>query len=311
MKNLKDAKTIIYPSTTRGGKELPSISALDSPSVMSKLVTPKPASTIRSNMSHVIDDAASAMLDTCDETTSMPDNTMPLSEFIDEQIARAREKEIIESDYIDESDDEDRPIIPEGYVFYMESSAAILACTDLHELKRLLIKWNKESLKDKMRPDPAFATSPICVPDKDYEFSVDPDIITLVESDPFHGYESETVVAHLTKLNDIATLFTNDERSRYFYILKIFPFSLKGDAKIWFNSLDPGCVHSPQDMIYYFSAKYFPAHKKQAALREIYNFVQIKEESLPQAWGGFSSYLMLCLIILLRNLKYLISFIMD
>ena len=38
-------------------------------------------------------------------------------------------------------------------------------------------------------------------------------------------------------------------------------------------------------MIYYFSAKYFHAHKKQAALKEIYNFVQIKEESLPQAWG--------------------------
>ena len=31
-------------------------------------------------------------------------------------------------------------------------------------------------------------------------------------------------------------------------------------------SLAPGCVRSPQDMIYYFSAKYFPAHKKQAAL---------------------------------------------
>src|SRR3954466_6212969 len=38
-------------------------------------------------------------------------------------------------------------------------------------------------------------------------------------------------------------------------------------------------------MIYYFSAKYFPAHKKQVALRKIYNFVQIEEESLPQAWG--------------------------
>ena len=92
-------------------------------------------------------------------------------------------------------------------------------------------------------------------------------------------------MAHLTKLNDIATLFTHDEKSRYLYILKIFPFSLKGDAKTWYNSLAPGCVHSPQDMIYYFSAKYFPAHKKQAALREIYNFVQIKEESLPQDWG--------------------------
>ena len=58
----------------------------------------------------------------------------------------------------------------------------------------------------------------------------------------------------------------------------------KGDAKTWFNSLAPGCVRSPQDMIYYFSAKYFPAHKKQDALKEIYNFVQI-EESPPRAWG--------------------------
>ena len=38
-------------------------------------------------------------------------------------------------------------------------------------------------------------------------------------------------------------------------------------------------------MVYYFSEKYFPAHKKQAALQEIFNFVQTKEESLPQAWG--------------------------
>src|SRR3954469_23284914 len=232
MKNLKDAKTTIYPSTTRGGKELPSSSALDSPSVMSKLATPKPASAIRSDISHVIDDATSAVHDTYDETTSMLDTTVPLSEFLDEQIARAREKEISESDNIDESDDEDRPIIPEGYIFNREASAAILACNDNDELRRLITKWNKESLRDKMRPDPAFATSPICVPDKDYEFSVDPDIITLVESDPFHGYETETVVAHLTKLNDIATLFTNDERSRYFYILKIFPFSLKGDVDV-------------------------------------------------------------------------------
>ena len=40
MKNLKDAKTKIFPSKTRGGKELPSSSTLDSPSVISKLATP-------------------------------------------------------------------------------------------------------------------------------------------------------------------------------------------------------------------------------------------------------------------------------
>ena len=282
MKNLKDEKTKIYPSTTRGGKELPSSSALDSPSVMSKLGTPTPASAIRSDMSHVIDDATSAMHDTYDETTSMLDTTMPLGEFLDEQLARARENEIIETDNIDESDDEDSPpryelpVVPEGYVMDEETARDFLACNDRYDLKKLLVKLKEKSLNARMKYDPAFATSPIFVTDKDYEFSVDPDIITLVESDPFYGYESEIVVAHLTKLNDIATLFTNDERSRYFYILKIFPFSLKGDAKTWFNSLDPGCVRSPQDMIYYFSAKYFPAHKKQDALRDIYNFVQIE-----------------------------------
>ena len=54
-----------------------------------------------------------------------------------------------------------------------------------------------------MKHDPKFATSPILINDEDYEFSVDPKLITLVESGHFHGYESEKVVAHLTKLNDI------------------------------------------------------------------------------------------------------------
>ena len=84
MKNLKDARTKSFPSTTRGGKELPSSSALDSPSVLSKLATPTPA--IDSDMSHVIDDATSTMNDAYDETTSMLDNTVPLGEFLDEQL---------------------------------------------------------------------------------------------------------------------------------------------------------------------------------------------------------------------------------
>ena len=64
MKNLKDAKTTIYSSTTRGGKELPSSSALDSPSISSKLATPTPA--IDSDRSCVIDDATSTLHDTYD-----------------------------------------------------------------------------------------------------------------------------------------------------------------------------------------------------------------------------------------------------
>ena len=98
---MKDERTKIFPSTTRGGKELPSSSTLDSPSVLSKLATPKPASAINSDMSHVIDDATSSMHDTYDKTTSMLDTTVPLGEFLDEQLARARENEIIETEDYD------------------------------------------------------------------------------------------------------------------------------------------------------------------------------------------------------------------
>ena len=67
---------------------------------MSKLATPKPASAIHSDMSHVIDDVPSAMHDTYDDTTSVLDNTVPLAEFLDEQLAMVRENEITKTDDI-------------------------------------------------------------------------------------------------------------------------------------------------------------------------------------------------------------------
>ena len=153
MKNLKDAKTTIYPSTTRGGKELPSSSALDSPSVLSKLATPKPASAIRSDMSHVIDDATCAMHDTYDETTSMLDDTVPLGEFLDEQLARVRENEITQIHDIIENDDYDSPpryelpIVLEGYVMDEETKRDFLACNDRSDLKKLFAKLKQKNSK--------------------------------------------------------------------------------------------------------------------------------------------------------------------
>ena len=96
MKNLKDAKTKIFPSNTRGSKELPSNSALDSPSVISKLATPQHA--INSDMLQVIDDATSAMNATHGDASTLLDDDVPLGEFLDEQIAKVRQHDIVEFD---------------------------------------------------------------------------------------------------------------------------------------------------------------------------------------------------------------------
>ena len=154
---LERSKNHDFPSTTRGGKELPSSSTLDSPSVLSKLATPKPTSAINSDMSHVIDDATSAMHDAYDETTSMLDTTVPLGEFLDEQLARVRENEIIEDEIIEDSDDEgspskyELPVVPEGYVVDEETARDLFACNDRYDLKKLLAKLKEKSLNARMK----------------------------------------------------------------------------------------------------------------------------------------------------------------
>ena len=143
MKNLKDAKTKIFSSKTRGGKELPSSSALDSPSDISKLATPQ--HSINSDMSQVVDDATSAMDATPDDASTLLDDDVPPGGFLDEQIARVRQHDIVEID--DELETEnletptrtsppryELPKVPEGYIMNEETTRDILACRDRDDL---------------------------------------------------------------------------------------------------------------------------------------------------------------------------------
>ena len=138
MKNMKDTRTKIVPSKTRGGKELPSSSALDSPSVLSRLATPPP--TIQSNMPQVIDDATSAMND----AGTLVKQTVPPGGFLDEQLAKAKELETIEtnenydSPIIPRSPRVEMPNIPMGYAMDGDISREFLACNDRDDVKKLL-----------------------------------------------------------------------------------------------------------------------------------------------------------------------------
>ena len=62
----------------------------------------------------------------------------------------ALENEIIETDNIDESDDEDSPpryelhVVPEGYVMDEETARDFLACNVRSDLKKLLAKLKEK-----------------------------------------------------------------------------------------------------------------------------------------------------------------------
>ncbi|KAK1611499.1 hypothetical protein QYE76_035172 [Lolium multiflorum] len=288
MGKTRDTKIAILPSTTRKGTTLSTSAALDSPSVIDKLVSPPHASragtSAESENSHNIDNVSAVL-----------DDSGSLGSFLDATIARSRQIENTETpnenaatpvnspesvEYSSDDLDEDYVELDNDFIEKCK------ATTDARKIKKLLAE---HAVRYKPSPDPKFATSPINIRDKDYDFSLDLSHIAIVEKTPFCGTEKESAVEHLTELSTLSGVFSDDVKMRTYFVAKIFPFSLKDDAKTWYNNLPPGSIKSPTDLRDVFFRKYFPASAQHAALQRIYNFDQEDGEKLPEAWARFCS----------------------
>ncbi|KAK1679315.1 hypothetical protein QYE76_040163 [Lolium multiflorum] len=285
----RDTKIAILPSTTRKGTTLSTSAALDSPSVISKLVSPPQASNAGTsaeseNSSH-----------NCDDASAVLDNDGSLGSFLDATIAKSRQIENTETpnenaatpvnspesvEYSSDDLDEDYVELDDDFIEKCN------ATTDARKIKKLLAE---HAVRYKLSPDPKFATSPINIRDKDYDFSLDLSHIAIVEKTPFCGTEKESAVEHMTELSTLSGLFSDDIKMRTYFVAKIFPFSLKDDAKTWYNNLPPGSIKNPKELLDVFFRKYFPASAQHAALQRIYNFDQEDGEKLPEAWARFCS----------------------
>ncbi|GJX88753.1 reverse transcriptase domain-containing protein, partial [Tanacetum coccineum] len=66
--------------------------------------------------------------------------------------------------------------------------------------------------------------------------------------------------------------------------LKLFPSSLAGKAKIWFNELSPGVITAREEMRQAFVSRFFPPAMFDRLKGEIIGFTQQHHESLVDAW---------------------------
>ncbi|KAK1697081.1 hypothetical protein QYE76_013778 [Lolium multiflorum] len=280
----RDAKVAILPSTTRKGTTLSTSAALDSPSVISQLVSPPQTSRVG------ISAESENSSDNFDDASTVLDNTGSLGPFLDATIARSRQIEnteipnenIVTPVNSPESDDLDEDYVELDDDFIDKCNAT----TSTSNLKKLIAQ---HVVRYKLSPDPKFATSPINIKDKYYDFSLDLSHISIVEKTPFCGTEKESVVEHMNELSTLSSLFSDDVKMRTYFVAKIFPFSLKDDAKIWYNNLPPDSIDSPSCLLDVFFRKYFPASAQHIALQRIYSFDQEDGEKLPEAWARFCS----------------------
>jgi hypothetical protein len=120
------------------------------------------------------------------------------------------------------------------------------ATSDSGAIRDLLVRC---VVRYKLSPDAKFAMSPININDKDYDFSLDLSYISIVEKETFCGTENESAMGHMNELSALSNLFSHDTKLRTYFIPKIFPFSLKGEAKSWFNNFSPGSIDSPNALV--------------------------------------------------------------
>src|SRR4051812_15915547 len=125
-------------------------------------------------------------------------------------------------------------------------------------------------MRYKLSPDAKFATSPINISDTDYDFSLDLSYISIVEKNPFYGIENEDAMKHMNELAALSNVFSDDTKMRTYFITKIIPFALKGEAKAWYDNLSPGSIKYPKDLVSAFFQKYFPANAQKCCFAEYF-----------------------------------------
>ena len=207
-----DPKVLILPSSTRKGTVLSTSATLDSPSVMSKFASPPP---------HAASSESVTMSDTFDDASTIFDQTGSLGRFIESQIAKAT-KHPRPSYFPDLSGLKDK-ILDDDYIELDDDLCRELAeCDDSADpdaVKKLL---KKHAMKNKFAPDPEFATSPICIKDVDFDFSVDLSLISMVEADPFMA-EKMKMLLH-TLLNSLSWVAYLPMSTRYEIIMLLSYF---------------------------------------------------------------------------------------
>jgi hypothetical protein len=219
----RDGKVPILPSTTRRGTTLNTSVALDSPSVMIKLLTPPHAhATTFGEFENACDnfDDASTVLHESGSLGSFLDATIAMTKQMGNTITPVSSPESRECP----SDDLEEAYVELNDEFIDEFHAT----SDASAIRDLLAR---HAIRYKLYPDAKFATSPIDIRDKDYDSSLDLSYISIVEKKPFCGTKNESAMGHMNVLSALSNLFSDDIKLRTYFVAMIFPFSLKGEAK--------------------------------------------------------------------------------
>nr|GEY53751.1 reverse transcriptase domain-containing protein [Tanacetum cinerariifolium] len=107
-------------------------------------------------------------------------------------------------------------------------------------------------------------------------FEIKTDLLSLIQANQFHGFESNNPHDHIKSFNRITSTLKFRDVPNDAIKLMLFPFSLEGAAKIWYEKEPPRSILT------------------WGGLNEITRFTQKFEETFGEAWERFKEMLRQC-----------------
>ncbi|XP_061341696.1 uncharacterized protein LOC133288019 [Gastrolobium bilobum] len=120
------------------------------------------------------------------------------------------------------------------------------------------------------------------------------DANNVIQKDQFAGGSTKDPYTHLEKNLLYCDTLKMNGVSRDAIFLRLFPCSLKEEARGWLRSLPEGSITNWDDFATKFLARFFSASKMARLKADISAFEQKESESLYEAWERFKGLLRKC-----------------
>ncbi|GJV06307.1 reverse transcriptase domain-containing protein [Tanacetum coccineum] len=125
-------------------------------------------------------------------------------------------------------------------------------------------------------------------------FEIKTNLLQLVQANPFHGFERENPHTHINNFKRITSTLKFRGVPNDVIKLMMFPYSLEGNARIWYDKEPPNSILTWDDLVNKFVNQFFPPSKTTHLKNEISRFTQKFEETFGEAWERFKEMLRAC-----------------
>ncbi|GJX14883.1 reverse transcriptase domain-containing protein [Tanacetum coccineum] len=132
-------------------------------------------------------------------------------------------------------------------------------------------------------------------------FEIKTNLLQLVQANPFYGRESENPHAHINSFKRITSILRFRNVPNDVIKIMMFPYSLEGAAKTWYEKEPPNSILTWEDLVTKFVNQFFPPSKTTHLKNEISHFTQKFKETLVKHRNDLRSCLELAPITDLRS----------